>query len=351
MRPFPIAGRIKTVLKEKRGRFGRPLYRQRIRELAQDRFANRYRLKLDLTVFFQGSSLLFEGSEAGLMQGVFHRAAPIPGRVDNGLVEHGAEAFQLGAVEGFLGGIQMLTQLLVTTLQLAFVPFLDILGQLPLSKAVLVLLVLCMITFYSTSFDSITMVASTYTYKKLQSDEEPHRNVKLFWAIFLILLPLAVMLFRRTLREAVVALSGAILPLFFAGFIHWAAGGRFDGPVRQVAAAITSDSGYRFFDGNTLFSLIAWGVIFFLLICSAAGVLLDIRTLKTKPRNILFYNLYVLCVVAGIYFVPYSSPVTLTLAAPAAATLIPVVLTKFNSAAASMFYTVLILLSLVLGLI
>lgn len=92
------------------------------------------------------------------------------------------------------------------------------------------------------------------------------------------------------------------------------------------------------------------GSDFLLLICSAAGVLLDIRTLKTKPRNIL-YNLYVLCVVAGIYFVPYSSPVTLTLAAPAAATLIPVVLTKFNSAAASMFYTVLILLSLVLGLI
>ena len=167
----------------------------------------------------------------------------------------------------------------------------------------------------------------------------------------LLLIPLVVLLFRRTLREAVVALSGAILPLFFAGFIHWAAGGRFYGPVRQVAAAITSDSGYRFFDGNTLFSLIAWGVIFFLLICSAAGVLLDIRTLKTKPRNILFYNLYVLCVVAGIYFVPYSSPVTLTLVAPAAATLIPVVLTKFNSAAASMFYTVLILLSLVLGLI
>ena len=161
-------------------------------------------------------------------------------------------------------------------------------------------------------------------------------------------------MFRGSLYVGLIPLlyaPGAILPLFFAGFIHWAAGGRFDGPVRQVAAAITSDSGYRFFDGNTLFSLIAWGVIFFLLICSAAGVLLDIRTLKTKPRNILFYNLYVLCVVAGIYFVPYSSPVTLTLAAPAAATLIPVVLTKFNSAAASMFYTVLILLSLVLGLI
>ena len=35
------------------------------------------------------------------------------------------------------------------------------------------------------------MVASTYTYKNLGHDEEPNRNVKLFWAVFLILLPLA----------------------------------------------------------------------------------------------------------------------------------------------------------------
>ena len=127
------------------------------------------------------------------------------------------------------------------------------------------------------------------------------------------LIPLVVLLFRRTPREAVVALSGAILPLFFAGFIHWAAGGRFDGPVRQVAAAITSDSGYRFFDGNTLFSLIAWGVIFFLLICSAAGVLLDIRTLKTKPRNILFLQ-FIRLVRRGrhlfctVFFTGYTDP-------------------------------------------
>ena len=47
----------------------------------------------------------------------------------------------------------------------------------------------------------------------------------------LLLIPLVVLLFRRTLREAVVALSGAILPLFFAGFIHWAAGGRFGIPI------------------------------------------------------------------------------------------------------------------------
>ncbi len=66
-----------------------------------------------------------------------------------------------------------------------------ILGQLPLPGLVLILLVLCMATFYSTSFDSITLVASAYSYKELGHDVEPDRRVKLFWAVFLILLPIA----------------------------------------------------------------------------------------------------------------------------------------------------------------
>lgn len=72
-----------------------------------------------------------------------------------------------------------------------YTAIISILEQLPLPGLVLVLLVLCMVTFYSTSFDSITMVASAYTYKELPHDAEPDRRVKLFWAIFLILLPLA----------------------------------------------------------------------------------------------------------------------------------------------------------------
>lgn len=66
-----------------------------------------------------------------------------------------------------------------------------ILEQLPLSGFVLILLVLCMVTFYSTSFDSITLVAASYSYKELGYGADPDRRVKLFWAIFLILLPLA----------------------------------------------------------------------------------------------------------------------------------------------------------------
>lgn len=72
-----------------------------------------------------------------------------------------------------------------------YTAIISILEQLPLSGFVLILLVMCMVTFYSTSFDSITLVASSYSYKELGHDTDPDRRVKLFWAIFLILLPIA----------------------------------------------------------------------------------------------------------------------------------------------------------------
>ena len=67
----------------------------------------------------------------------------------------------------------------------------SVMKTLPWSQAGLVLLAVTMIAFYSTSFDALTMVASTYSYKALPSGAEPHRNVKLFWAVLLMLLPIA----------------------------------------------------------------------------------------------------------------------------------------------------------------
>lgn len=66
-----------------------------------------------------------------------------------------------------------------------------IIGTLPLHSVVLVLLIVSMIAFYATSFDSITLVASQYSYRQLKEGEEAGNKMKLFWAILLILLPIA----------------------------------------------------------------------------------------------------------------------------------------------------------------
>jgi len=76
-----------------------------------------------------------------------------------------------------------------------------ILEQLPFPKIVLIILILTMVTLYSTSFDSITIVASTYSYKNLGNTKEPHKRVKLFWSIFLILLPIALIFSENSMNN------------------------------------------------------------------------------------------------------------------------------------------------------
>lgn len=66
-----------------------------------------------------------------------------------------------------------------------------VIHTLPAYWIVLVLLIASMIAFYATSFDSITLVASAYSYREIREDEEASRRMKLFWAILLILLPIA----------------------------------------------------------------------------------------------------------------------------------------------------------------
>ena len=67
----------------------------------------------------------------------------------------------------------------------------EIIKTLPCYQIVLVLLIISMIAFYATSFDSITLVASAYSYKQIGNQEEASNRMKLFWAILLIMLPIA----------------------------------------------------------------------------------------------------------------------------------------------------------------
>lgn len=92
----------------------------------------------------------------------------------------------------------------------------SVLEQLPLPGLVLILLVLCMVTFYSTSFDSITLVAAAYSYKELRPDEEPNRNIKLFWSIMLILLPIALIFSENSMANLQTV---SIIAAFPIGFI------------------------------------------------------------------------------------------------------------------------------------
>lgn len=68
---------------------------------------------------------------------------------------------------------------------------LSVIDTMPCSKIILVVVLLTMIAFYATSFDSIAYTASCYSYKKLLDGEQPHRLIQFMWCILLIVLPIA----------------------------------------------------------------------------------------------------------------------------------------------------------------
>lgn len=69
----------------------------------------------------------------------------------------------------------------------------EILKTMPCGTFVMVLVLITMMAFYATSFDSIALTASCYSYRRLEKGKQPHRIIQLGWCILLILLPIALL--------------------------------------------------------------------------------------------------------------------------------------------------------------
>ena len=68
---------------------------------------------------------------------------------------------------------------------------LNIIDTMPCAPFILAIVLVTMIAFYATSFDSIAYTAACYSYKKLEENEQPNKLVELLWCLLLIVLPIA----------------------------------------------------------------------------------------------------------------------------------------------------------------
>lgn len=101
----------------------------------------------------------------------------------------------------------------------------NIIDTLPGTELILLLILVCMIAFYATSFDSIAYTAACYSYKKLNGDEKPNRLIILLWCILLIVLPIALVFSESSMNniQSVSIISafpvGIIMIIMVWGFI------------------------------------------------------------------------------------------------------------------------------------
>lgn len=101
----------------------------------------------------------------------------------------------------------------------------SIIQTLPCAEFVLVLVLVTMIAFYATSFDSIALIASCYSYHQLKQEESPHKLIQLMWCILLILLPIALVFSESSMSNlqsvSIIAAFpiGIVIVLITASFI------------------------------------------------------------------------------------------------------------------------------------
>lgn len=69
----------------------------------------------------------------------------------------------------------------------------DIIKSMPCAPVIMVVVLVTMIAFYATSFDSIALVASCYSYRTLEEGEQPNKRIQFMWCVLLILLPIALL--------------------------------------------------------------------------------------------------------------------------------------------------------------
>ena len=74
---------------------------------------------------------------------------------------------------------------------------------------------LTMIAFYATSFDSIALTASCYSYRKLDDGELPSKTIQLLWCILLILLPICLLFAESSMNNLQTVSIVAAFPIGF----------------------------------------------------------------------------------------------------------------------------------------
>lgn len=92
----------------------------------------------------------------------------------------------------------------------------NIINTLPCAPFVLVAVLLTMVAFYATSFDSIAYTVSCYSYHKLDENENPHKFVQLMICILLIVLPIALVFSESSMNSLQ---SVSIVAAFPIGFV------------------------------------------------------------------------------------------------------------------------------------
>lgn len=154
----------------------------------------------------------------------------------------------------------------------------------------------------------------------------------------------ALFCFKRTLREAAVALFGLLLPAAVWCYLTWAAGHSLTEPLLELWGAFLTPSGFRIFDGVTPFTYALAGLLLFTLLCSVFFLFVDFNVMGVRQRAVFSYLLIALLACGTLLAAPCATGSVLPLAAAPVSVFMPLVFVRIHKTCSATLYAALFVL-------
>lgn len=153
-----------------------------------------------------------------------------------------------------------------------------------------------------------------------------------------LLLPSAILLFRRTRRESIVALTGLLIPPLVVCYVNWAAGGDFRAPLLAFADFFDFGVPFGFLATLDRAPLLLVGAVALLDSVALVYLFKNIRLLSSKSRSILLFDTCAFILALATAAMPTSTAATVALWAVPSAILLPVFLVRTHRNLARALY-------------
>ena len=166
-------------------------------------------------------------------------------------------------------------------------------------------------------------------------------------AVFVLLLPIAIVMFGLAWREVVVMLVGLLLPAAASCYVGWLCSGEFWTPVTALFEAMALPSGYTPWASESVVALLMMGLLLFSVVCGVATFVGDTRSVAVRPRTIFVFNIVALALAIVAFVIPSTTVGSYMLVAAPVALLIPFLLLhlrdKVSDLIVILFFTLMII--------
>ncbi|MEG1622165.1 MAG: hypothetical protein RR330_02210 [Alistipes sp.] len=160
----------------------------------------------------------------------------------------------------------------------------------------------------------------------------------------LLLVPWGVLIFKRTIREVVVAFAGLSVALLATCYLSWGSAVGFFTPLSTLFHAFITHSGLHLLQGISPVLLAFLGLVLFLTICAMLFFFGDHYSLGSKARAVLTFDLGVLLICGTLFFVPCSTATLFAWIAVPVSLLLPFFFVRIRANFSFSLYLTLLLL-------